>query len=122
MVPTHSLELIWKNYEGFENGVAVANSSAGGSAAAAAKQFSSRVLQEQRPRFNAARMAYRCVGVMRVRNEPQNQPKTRWLGAKDGILAPIIVLYCSVLFCSRRLFQLSLAGRIRTIAMRYSSW
>jgi hypothetical protein len=68
-VPTHSLELIWKNYETFENGVAAASSSAGGSAAAAAKHFSSRVLQEQRPRFNAARMAYRwvCVGGMSER-------------------------------------------------------
>lgn len=66
VVPTHSLELIWKNYEGFENGVATASSSAGGSVAAAAKQFSSRVLQEQRPRFNAARMAYRWVGLVAV--------------------------------------------------------
>lgn len=61
VVPTHSLELIWKNYESFENGVAAASSSAGGGAAAAAKQFSSRVIQEQRSRFIAARMAYWCV-------------------------------------------------------------
>jgi cleavage stimulation factor subunit 3 len=57
VVPTHSLELIWKHYETFENGVAQA--SAGGAGAAAAKQFSTRVINEQRPRFNAARMAYR---------------------------------------------------------------
>jgi hypothetical protein len=61
VVPTHSLELIYKNYESFENGVVTTSSSAGGSIAAAAKQFNSRVLQEQRPRFNAARMAYRWV-------------------------------------------------------------
>lgn len=58
-MPTHSLELIWKNYEGFENSVAAAAASSGGSSAAA-KQFSTRVIGEQRPRFNAARMAYRC--------------------------------------------------------------
>jgi hypothetical protein len=51
--------VIWKNYEGFEHGVVTATSSTGGPAAAAAKQFAQRVLQEQRPRFNAARMAYR---------------------------------------------------------------
>jgi hypothetical protein len=61
VVPTHSLEVIWKNYEGFEHGVVTATSSAGAPAAAAAKQFAQRVLQEQRPRFNAARMAYRWV-------------------------------------------------------------
>jgi hypothetical protein len=58
VVPTHSLELIWKNYEAFENGVAAAAGSAG-SSSAAAKQFAARVIGEQRPRFNAARMAYR---------------------------------------------------------------
>eukprot|EP00878_Enallax_costatus_P014549 GHUV01015220.1.p1 GENE.GHUV01015220.1~~GHUV01015220.1.p1 ORF type:complete len:323 (+),score=42.52 GHUV01015220.1:134-1102(+) len=58
VVPTHSLELIWKNYETFENTTAAATSSTGGSAATA-KTFSTRVLSEQRPRFQAARMAYR---------------------------------------------------------------
>eukprot|EP00775_Hariotina_reticulata_P002070 gene2070-2390_t len=57
--------LIWKNYEAFENQTALAAASAaaagggGSSAAAAAKQFGSRVINEQRPRFQAARMAYR---------------------------------------------------------------
>jgi hypothetical protein len=65
VVPTHSLELIWKNYEAFENQTAQAAATAatasgsGASAAAAAKQFGSRVINEQRPRFQAARMAYR---------------------------------------------------------------
>eukprot|EP00879_Flechtneria_rotunda_P025212 GHRR01026781.1.p1 GENE.GHRR01026781.1~~GHRR01026781.1.p1 ORF type:complete len:542 (+),score=148.52 GHRR01026781.1:427-2052(+) len=60
VVPTHSLELIWKNYETFETTTAAAAGSAGGpSSAAAARQFGARVIGEQRPRFQAARMAYR---------------------------------------------------------------
>lgn len=60
VVPTHSLELIWKNYEAFERATATAAaSSSGPGGASAAKQFSTRVLSEQRPRFQAARMAYR---------------------------------------------------------------
>lgn len=61
MVPSHSLELLWKNYEAFENSAGTATPGAAGatSAAAAAKQFATRVLAEQRPRFQAARMAYR---------------------------------------------------------------
>ncbi|WIA36938.1 hypothetical protein OEZ86_008179 [Tetradesmus obliquus] len=59
VVPTHSLELIWKNYEAFEQQTAAAAAAGGGGSGLAAKQFSQRVVGEQRPRFQAARMAYR---------------------------------------------------------------
>jgi hypothetical protein len=63
VVPTHSLELIWKNYEAFEQQTAAAATAGGSGSGLAAKQFSQRVIGEQRPRFQAARMAYRCGGM-----------------------------------------------------------
>lgn len=95
-MPTHSLELIWKNYEAFEQALA----QAAGSGGLAAKQLSTRVIAEQRPRFQAARMAYRWAGVLGAVKCCVQADMHACLCLSGALFSPSLTLSCSFISSS----------------------